>query len=197
MSYPSARCCDEAVGAGRLGGGHDLLIGGVGAPVGDVVADGDREEERLVEDHADVGPQAGQGEVADVVPVDEDGSVGDVVEAGHEPGDGRLAAARPPDQRHGLAGAEVEVEVGQHVGIAAVFDREGDPAVRAVGEAHVLEADVTPAVGEIDRVGPIDDGGLLVEDLVDALGRGGGALAHHDQHAEHHERGLHHQAGRC
>ena len=123
--------------------------------------------------------------------------LGDVVEAGQHTGHGRLPAARPPDQRHGLAGAQVEVEVGEHVGIAAVLDREGDPAVRAVGEAHVLEADVTPAVDQIDRIGPIDDGGLLVEDLVDPLGRGGGALAHHDQHAQHHERRLHHQAGRC
>ena len=63
---------DESVRTGRGGGGDDLLVGGIGSPVGDVVADGDGEEEWLVEDHADVGPQAGQGEVADVVAVDED-----------------------------------------------------------------------------------------------------------------------------
>ena len=41
-------------------------------------------------------------------------------------------------------------------------------------------------------VGSVDDRRLLVEDLVDPLGRGRGALAHHDEHPQHHERGLHH-----
>ena len=184
---------DESVRAGRRGGGDDLFVGGVGTPVRDVVADGDGEQEGLVEDHADVGPQARQGEVAHVVAVDEDGALGDVVEAGHEPGHGRLAAAGPSDQGNRLTRAQMEVEVGEHVGVPAVFDREGDPAGRAIGEGDVVEADVAGAVDEVDRAGPIDDGGLLVEDLVDALGRSGGTLAHHDQHAEHHEGCLHHQ----
>ena len=67
-----------------------------------------------------------------------------------------------------------------------------EQAVVGVGEADVVELDVTLAVDEVDGVGSVDDGGLLVEDLVDPLGRGRGALAHHDQHPEHHEGGLHH-----
>ena len=35
--------------------------------------------------------------------------------------------------------------------------------------------------------------GLLVQDLVDPVSRGRGALSHHDDHPEHHERSLHHQ----
>ena len=176
-----------------LGGGHDLFDAGVGTPVGDVVADGDREEEGLVEDHADVGPQAGQRQVTDIVVVDVDRTVAHVVEAGHQPGHGGLAAAGPADQRHRLPRPQMQVEAGQHVGIPAVFDRQGHPAVGPVGEAHVLEPHVALAVGQVHRARPIDDGGLLVEDLVDALGRGCGTLAHHDQHAEHHEGRLHHQ----
>ena len=49
---------DELVGVGGDGGGVDLLVGGVGPAVGDVVADGDREEEGLVLDDADGGAQA-------------------------------------------------------------------------------------------------------------------------------------------
>ena len=79
---PFGELPDEDVGAGGLGGGDDLFAAGVGSPVGDVVPNGDREEERLVEDDADVAPQAGQGQVPDVLIVDEDGSVAHVVEAG-------------------------------------------------------------------------------------------------------------------
>ena len=45
-------------------------------------------------------------------------------------------------------------------------------AVRRVGEGDVVELDVALAVDQVDRVGTVDDGRLLVEDLVDALGRG-------------------------
>ena len=56
----------------------------------------------------------------------------------------------------------------------------------------MLEADVALAIDEIDRAGPVDDLGLLVEDLVDAPGRGLGPLAEHDQHPEQLERRLQH-----
>ncbi len=125
---------DELVGAGRLGRGHDLVPGGRRLAVGDVVADRHREEEGLVEDHADVGPQAGQGQVADVVAVDLDRAVLHVVEAGEQAGHGRLAGTGPADDGHGLARGDVEVEVGQHQLLG----------VLVVGEVHVAEPDVAP-----------------------------------------------------
>ena len=61
---------DELVGAGRLGRGLDLVEGGRRLAVGDVVAHRHGEQEGLVEHHADVGPQAGQGQIPHVVAVD-------------------------------------------------------------------------------------------------------------------------------
>src|SRR5688572_12229491 len=57
---------DELVGVGGPGRRHDLVAGRVEPAVGDVVVDRRREEERLVEADADVRPQAGDAEVADV-----------------------------------------------------------------------------------------------------------------------------------
>ena len=182
---------DEAGGTGRLGRGHDLFEGGVRSAVGDVVPDRHGEEEGLVEDDADVGPQAGEGEVAHVVPVDPDGAAGGVVEAGQHAGHGGLAAAGAPDQCDGLARVQVQVQVAQDLP-RSVVARLGEQAVVGVGEADVVELDVALAIDEVDRVGSVDDGGLLVDDLVNPVGRGRGALAHHDQHPQHHEGGLHH-----
>ena len=120
--------------------------------------DGHREEERLVEDDADVGPEAGQGEVPDVVAVDLHRAVPHVVEAGEQAGHRRLAGARPPDDGHRLARGDVQVEVGQHQLLG----------VLGVGEVDVAEPHVARAVDQVDGVGRIVDGGLLVQDLVDA-----------------------------
>ena len=87
---------DELVGPGGRGRGLDLVERRRRLAVGDVVPDRDREEEGLVEHDADVGPQAGQGEVAHVVAVDLDRAVRHVVEAGQQPGHGRLARSGPP-----------------------------------------------------------------------------------------------------
>ena len=67
---PLGQVTDEAGGTGRLGGRPDLVHGGIGPSVGDVLPDRHREEEGLVEDDADVGAQAGEGQVAHVVAVD-------------------------------------------------------------------------------------------------------------------------------
>ena len=184
---------DETGRTGRLGGGHHLLHGGVGPAVSDVVPDRHREEEWLIENDADVAPQAGQGEVAHVVTIDLHRAVGGVVEASQHAGDARLPAARPPDQRHGLARVQVQVEVAQDVAPTVVLvARLGQEAVGRVGEGDIVELNVSPGVDQVDGVGSIDDRRLLVDDLVDALGRGRGTLAHHDEHPEHHEGGLHH-----
>ena len=56
--------------------------------------------------------------------------------------------------------------------------------------------DVALGLDEVDGAGAVDDVGLLVEDLEDALGRGGGPLADHHEEAEHAERRLeHHDVG--
>ena len=84
---------DEVVDAGCLGGRLDLLLRGLGPSVGDVVAHGADEEEDILLDGADAGPQGLELEVANVDPIDGDRALGHVVEARQEVDDGGLAAA--------------------------------------------------------------------------------------------------------
>ena len=100
------------MGVGGAGGGLDLLDRGVGPAVGDVVADRDREEEGLVEHDADV-VRAATASVTSRTSwpsMRTEPSV-DVVEAGQQPRDRRLARTGAPDDRDGLAGRDVGVEV--------------------------------------------------------------------------------------
>ena len=68
-------------------------------------------------------PQAGEGEVAHVVPVDAHRAAGRVVEPGQHPGHGGLAASGAPDQGDRLARAQVQVEVAQHAACPDPFVR--------------------------------------------------------------------------
>ena len=172
---------DELVRVGRAGRGLDSSNRGVGSAVGDVVADRDRKEERLVEDDADVRAKRAERHVADVVAVDLDGAGGDVIEARQQPRDGRLARPGAPDERDGLAGRDVGVKVAEDLG--AVVVREG----------HVVEVDRAPDVEEVVGAGTVDDLGILVEDLEDAARAGLRPLSHHHELAEHHEGRLEHQ----
>ena len=125
--------------------------------------------------------QARQRHVADVVPVDAHRAGGHVVEPGEQPRDRRLASARAPDERDGLPRVDVQLEVVEH---RCPF---------GVRERHVVEAHVAAAFDEVDRARTVDDVGLLVEHLVDALRRRRSPLAHHQDHAELTERRLEHQ----
>src|SRR5260221_68176 len=78
---------------------QDLLLGGLGLPVGDVFADRADEEEDILLHDADALAQRLERELADIVSVDRDPTGGDVVEAWDEVHDRRLAAARGPEQR--------------------------------------------------------------------------------------------------
>ena len=92
-----------------------------------------------------------------------------------------LPAPGAPDQGHRFSGSQVQVEAIEHRRTA-----------RLVGEGHVVEADVAAALDEVDGAGPIDDRGLLVEDLVDPLRRRRSPLPEHDEHPQHLEGGLQH-----
>ncbi len=103
---------DELVGPGGSRRRLDFGEVGVGTPVGDVVADRHREQERLVEHDADVGPQTlARVRSRTSWPSIENGPAGDVVEAGEQSGHRRLARAGPAHQGHRLARAQVQVEV--------------------------------------------------------------------------------------
>ena len=108
-------------------------------------------------------------------------AAGDVVEAREQPGRGRLAGAGAADERDGLARPQVQLEAVEHAGAVGVVER------------HVVEVHVAAALDEVDGARPVDDVGLLVEHLVDALRRRRRPLAHHQHHAELAERRLQHQ----
>ena len=117
---------DEVVGVGGLGGGFDLVAGGFGHAVGDVVGDGVVEEEGVLGDESDALAQAGEGPVAQVLPGDADGAGGGVEEARQEVDEGgfpRAGAADEGDEASGLGG-------------------EGDVAEDGVGRGGVGEGDV-------------------------------------------------------
>ena len=145
------------MGLSDAGRRPDLLFGGVRSPVGDVGADGFREEEALLEDHADLAAQRVQRDVAQVETVDAHRSLIGIVEAGHHHGDGRLPAPARTDQGDPLPGGDAEVEPLQECGAVAVA--EGD----------VGEGDLALERGQFERVGGVGDGGGQVEELEDAL----------------------------
>ena len=127
VSTPSGRRSTSSVRPTRLTASLTSSSVADGPGEGDVVAERAREQERLLGDDAELASERLDGDVAQVVAVDEDAALGRVVEAGDELGDRRLARARRADERHGLAGSDVEVDVAQH--------GHG----RVVPEGHVVE----------------------------------------------------------
>lgn len=162
----------ELVGAGRAGGGLDVGEGGLGAAVGDVLADRGGEEDGLLQDDRELRAQVGEAVVAQVHAVEADDARGRVVEAREEAEERGLARAA----RAGDADA------------AARGDRRGgvreDGAPARVRVDDVLEGDVAGGPGErpcARALGHVDGG---VEEAEDAVERGealldaGGAAAH-------------------
>jgi hypothetical protein len=66
---------------------------------------------------------------------------------------------------------QVQVEVAQDVAPPVVFVAGlRQETVRGIGKRDVVELDVPFAVDQVDCVRPVDNGRLLVQDLLDALG---------------------------
>src|SRR5207245_3278156 len=72
---------DEVVGVGRLGGGSDLLHGGIRLPVSDVFLDGRAEQDRILEDHPDLSAEGLASIVLDVQPINRNATLLRVVAA--------------------------------------------------------------------------------------------------------------------
>ena len=146
-------------------GGHDLLVGGGGAPVADVLADRAAEEIALLGDHPDGVRDRLSAEVAYVVTVDRHRPVFDVVQARDEVGDRRLARARGADQRGQLPGQDPHRDVTQCLvgcGCSAVL-------TAAIAKRHMLERDFASDVVRVDaeRVIAISDARLEVDQFED------------------------------
>ena len=109
------------------------------------------------------------------MPAHAQGAALDVVEAGDEQRDRRLARARRADHRERLAGPHRERDPVEH-GLAA-----------RVAEADVVELEADRPGGQGGGPRGIDDVGLGVDELVDALDAGPGELPGDDE-AGHHPR---------
>lgn len=95
--------------AGDARGLADLVVGRVRAAEGDVVADRDRRQLRILQDEADGGVQV--VDLGDRDPAEQDPARARIVEPGQQGRDGRLAGAGRPDQRGDRALAKGERDV--------------------------------------------------------------------------------------
>ena len=149
---------DESVDVGGLGGGEDLVLGGLGAAVGDVVVDRATEQPGVLQHHADVGAQLRARHRAGVDPVQGDASLVDLVEPHEQVDQGRLASPGRPDDGDRLARFGDQAEVGD------------ERLVGGVREADVLELDVAACRNQM--VLSLRRELLGVQHLEDAFGRG-------------------------
>ena len=118
------------------------------------------EDERVLENDADVLAQVGQAQLLDVDAVEQDAALLDVVETRHQADDRGLARARGAHDGDALPCANPEIDVAQH------------PVLVDVRKRDVLERDLAAHVLEDGRLCGIRDLGVRVEDAEDPLRRG-------------------------
>src|SRR5215218_2235523 len=132
---------NEVVGVDHTGSGLNLLAGRLrwvaGTAVADVLRDGAREQERLLEHDPDVRPQILAGELPHVPTVDKNPAFRGVVEAWDQARYRRLAGTRRADEGDRHAWLDPEVHVVQN------------GAARVVREGHVLEGDAARCGAEL------------------------------------------------
>ena len=149
---------DEVVGVGRAGRRHDVLETRGGLPVGDVLPDRAVEEDRFLQDDADVAPQVLEPDVPQVHAVQGDRTVIHIVEPADEIDGRALPGARLADQPDHLAGPDMEIDVPEH-------RQRG-----VIAERHVFEDDLAPGARHRPRVPVLVILRLHVDELEDPFG---------------------------
>ncbi len=132
------------MGAGRRRLDRRLI--GLGAAVGDVVADRAVQERGVLGDDADRRAQALLAHVGDILAVDEDPAAFKIVEAQQQVDEGRFAGAGAAHEPDPLAGPH---------GQRQLVD---DPRALAVMEAHPIESHLAAGDRERHGIGLVDDG---------------------------------------
>ncbi len=168
---PERQVVDE-LGLRNLERLDHVVLGDAGPAEGEVLAHACREQRGVLERGRHRVPQLIERQVAHVDTADEDATAGDVVQPGHERGQRGLAAADCADQRHRLAGLDVQVDAAQHLGGRVV-----------VVEPDVVEHQRGSGLGG-HRVVGVEDGRLRVEHLEDADGGRARLLGEGEQPAE-------------
>jgi hypothetical protein len=176
---------DEVVCLGDARRGLDVGIAGTRAGEGDVLLDGRREQEALLEHDVDCRAQRRQREVTNVGPIEPHGPAARVVEASHQQGESGLARAGCTDEPDSLARLNGQRDAMQ-----------GGRSV-CVPEADVVE--FHPAFRIDDRPGVVSirHAWLQIEEFEDPL-RPGARLLGCGEHAGENAHGrddLHHVAG--
>ncbi len=123
---------DVVMDPGCFRGRDDGLFSRFRPSIGNVLADGIGEEERVLQHHPYLTTQILERYLANVDAVHQDRSIGNVIEAWYERRDCALTRSGPSNERDALAGIDREGDVGQ-----SVFGRV------EVAEADVLELDAT------------------------------------------------------
>ena len=139
---------DEVVDVGGTGGLLDLLLGRIGTGEADVDGDGIVEEEGLLGDHADVGGEGSEGEIAQINAIEADTALLGVIEARDEVSEGGLAGAAGADEGGELAGLDGEIDIlqGDGAGLTgSIAFRFGRLAFTAAGEDAFAFLDLAKA----------------------------------------------------
>ena len=169
---------------------------GLQTAVGHVVAHRVVEQDGLLGDHADLGPQRVEGDVPDVDAVDGDGPGGDVVEAGQEVEQGGFAGAARPHQGDDFAPGHVEVDVLQDG--AAVLIGKGDLVIDDVlldrRQVHGPQAVLDLRVPVHEAEDPHRGGQALLDDVLHG-GQALDGLIEHEQRRQEGEEGARGGAG--
>ena len=155
---------DEAVGMGGLRRGLDLGLRGLGPGQRDVLAHRAGLEPGVLQDHAEILPEAVARDTAHIVPVDGDRAAVHVVKAHEQIDERRLAAARRADDGDALAGADIEVHILEQ------------RRLRHVAERHMLQRDAARHVRERFRIRRVGDLLRLVHEREDTSSAGDSVL---------------------
>ena len=151
---------DELVGIRRPGSRHNLLPACLRFSVGNILADGSAEEDRVLQNDPDLPAQRLASKPPDVGPVDENRPFLGFVEAQDQAHDGGFARARNSHQRQPLARRHGKRNLLQH--IAAVPVIKGNP----------VEDDLTLQTGRDNGVWRVLDFRFDIEHLGDSFRAG-------------------------
>ena len=111
------KCQNVVMDIGTTGSFHNLLVCGIRAAIENVVPDSTGKQEHILLYDADVLAQRGEGQLADVLPVNGDGAVAFLhpVEVGQQMAQGSFAATGGSHQRQLPSLFQVQVDIVQHL----------------------------------------------------------------------------------
>ena len=128
---------DECIRVGQLRRGNDLLIGGIGPAVADVVGDGTGKEMGVLQHHAQRTAQGILLHVPHINAVVGDRAGADVVKAVDEVCDRGFSGARGADEGDLLSRLGIQAHITQHL------------LFRRVAEVHMFKPHIAPQLREL------------------------------------------------